>query len=142
MRVKDCMCNKVIKAKGDTSLREIAKLMENNGVGCVPICNEEDRVVGFLTDRDIITRCVAANGDCSKTKASDVMTKQVIKTTPDTEVQEVCETMSTNQVRRLPVIDDGKIVGMLSLGDMAQSKEASEDSIGHTLGCICDKSET
>lgn len=142
MIVKDCMCNKVIKAKTDTTVREIAKLMENNGIGSVPICNEEDRVVGFITDRDIITRCVAANGDCSKTKVSEIMTKQVIKTTPTTDIQEVCETMSTNQIRRLPVIEEGKIVGMLSIGDISQSKGASENSVGQTLGCICDKSET
>jgi len=137
MRVKECMCNKVIKANGDTSLREIAKLMENNGVGSIPICDDNGKVVGFITDRDIITRCVAANGDCSKIKASDVMTKQVIKTTPDTDIKEVCETMSTNQIRRLPVIENNKIVGMLSLGDISHFEE-EENDVGKTLGCICD----
>lgn len=141
MKVKECMCNKTVTANKETTLRDIAKLMENNGIGSVPICDEESQVIGFITDRDIITRCVAANGDCSKIKASDVMTKQVIKTTPDTDIEEACETMSVNQIRRLPVIEQGKLVGMLSLGDISQNNDIPSDDIGKTFGCICNNKD-
>ena len=138
MRVKDCMCRHVVQATPETNLKEIAKLMESNEIGCVPICNNESRVIGFVTDRDIITRCVATSKNCADTKASEIMTTHVIKTTPDTDAGEAARTMSTNQVRRLPVIEDGKIVGMLSIGDLARNNNVSSSNVGMTLEQICD----
>ena len=138
MRVKDCMCRHVVQATPETNLKEIAKLMESNEIGCVPICNNESRVIGFVTDRDIITRCVATSKNCADTKASEIMTTHVIKTTPDTDAGEAARTMSTNQVRRLPVIEDGKIVGMLSIGDLARNNNISSSNVGMTLEQICD----
>lgn len=137
MRVKECMCDKVVKATSDTTLEEIAKLMQENDVGCVPICDNEDNVVGFITDRDIITRCVANNKNCSQTKASDVMTKKIIKTTPDTEIDEVQKTMSHNQIKRLPVIENNRIVGIITIGDLAQNTEVPTKDVGATVECIC-----
>lgn len=138
MRVKDCMCKKVVQATSDTTLDKIAKLMQENDVGCVPICNEEKNVIGFVTDRDIITRCVATNQNCSQTKASDIMTTKVIKTTPDTEIDEATQTMSHNQIRRLPVIENNQIVGMLTIGDLAQSQKVEPQEVGDTMECICE----
>lgn len=138
MRVKDCMCKKVVRATSDTTLEQIAKLMQENDVGCVPICNQENHVIGFVTDRDIITRCVATNKNCSQTKASDIMTTKVIKTTPDTAIDEATQTMSTNQIRRLPVIENNQIVGMLTIGDLAQSQNIQPQEVGDTLECICE----
>ncbi len=137
MRVKDCMCKKVVQATSDTTLDKIAQLMQENDVGCVPICNEEKNVIGFVTDRDIITRCVATNQSCSQTKASDIMTTKVIKTTPDTEIDEATNTMSHNQIRRLPVIENNQIVGMLTIGDLAQSQKVQPREVGDTMECIC-----
>lgn len=137
MRVKDCMCKKVVRATSDTTLNEIAKLMQQNNVGCIPICNNENNVVGFVTDRDIITRCVATNKDCGQTKASDIMTTKVIKTTPDTEIDDATQTMSTNQIKRLPVIENNQIVGMLTIGDLAQNHDISSQDVGCTVEHIC-----
>ena len=137
MRVKDCMCQKVVRATSDTTLEQIAKLMQENDVGCVPICNEENNVIGFITDRDIVTRCVATNKNCAQTKASDVMTKKVIKTTPDTELEDATQTMSDNQIKRLPVIENNQIVGILSVGDLAKNKKVSCEEVGSTVECIC-----
>lgn len=138
MRVKDCMCKKVVRATPETTLNEIAKLMENNNVGCVPICNTENHIVGFVTDRDIITRCVATNKNCSQTKASDIMTTKVIKITPDTELDNAIDTMSKNQIRRLPVIENEEIVGMLTIGDLAKNQNVSTRDVGCTVECICE----
>lgn len=137
MRVKDCMCNKVVRATSDTTLDHIAKLMQENDVGCIPICNNENNVIGFITDRDIITRCVANNKSCNQTKASDIMTTKVIKTTPDTEIEEVTKTMSNNQIKRLPVIENNQIVGIITIGDLAQHREVSSKEVGCTVECIC-----
>ncbi len=137
MRVKECMCKKVVRATSDTNLQEIAKLMEQNNVGCVPICNQENHVIGFVTDRDIITRCIANNKNCNQTKASDIMTTKVIKTTPDTELEDATQTMSQNQIRRLPVIENNQIVGMLTIGDLAQNQKVQPQEVGDTMECIC-----
>ncbi len=139
MRVKECMCKKVVRATSDTTLNEVAKLMQENNVGCVPICNSENNVIGFITDRDIITRCVANNGNCTQTKVSDIMTKNVIKTTPDTELDDATQTMATNQIRRLPVIENNQIVGMLTIGDLAQNQNVQTTRVGDTMECICEK---
>ncbi len=139
MRVKDCMCSEVVQATPDTTLSEIAKLMDANKVGCVPVCNN-NVVVGFVTDRDIITRCVANNKNCSTTKVSDIMNTNVVKTTPDTDICSAIEVMRNNQIRRLPVVEGNKVVGMLSLGDLAQNQDVNPENLGHTLECICEDS--
>ncbi len=139
MRVKDCMCLKdVVQATPETNLNEIAELMNQNHVGCIPVCQEE-KVVGFVTDRDIVTRAIANKLDCSNTKVSDIMNTDVIKTTPDTNIEDALETMKKNQIRRLPVIENDKIVGILSMGDIAVTLD--EDEIGDTLSCICEEND-
>ena len=135
MRVKDCMCSDVIQATPETNLNEVAKLMNTNHVGCVPICQNE-KVVGFVTDRDIVIRGVANNKDCNNTKVSDIMNTNVIKTTPDTDIQSAIKVMEDNKIRRLPVIEGNKIVGMLSIGDLATN--IYNDEMGEVLECICD----
>ena len=135
MRVKDCMCFKeVVQATPETNLQQVAELMNNNHVGCIPVCQEQ-KVVGFVTDRDIVTRAIANSLDCSNTKVSDIMNTDVIKTTPDTDIGDALETMKKNQIRRLPVIENNKIVGILSMGDIAVTLD--EEDVGDTLGCIC-----
>ncbi len=137
MRVKDCMCHNVIQVTPDTSISEVAKLMDQNKVGCVPVCKDE-RIIGFVTDRDIIVRGVACNKDCNTTMISDIMNINVVKITPDTELDDAINVMIKNQIRRLPVIQDNKIVGMLTLGDLAHNKEIDSEELGHTLECICE----
>jgi CBS domain-containing protein len=136
MQVKDCMCGgEVVQATPDTNVCEIAKLMNENHVGCVPICKEE-KVVGFVTDRDIVLRAIACQKDCNSTKVSDIMNTNIIKTTPDSEIGAAIEVMQKNQIRRLPVIENNKIVGILSMSDLAVSIDSEE--VGHTLECICE----
>ena len=136
MTVKDCMgIKEIVQATPETNLQQIAELMNQNHIGCIPICSEE-QIVGLITDRDIVTRAVASNLDCGNTKASDIMNTKIIKTTPDTEIDEALEIMKKNQIRRLPVIEDNKIVGILTMGDVAVTLD--EDETGETLSCICD----
>ena len=137
MRVKDCMCNNLVKAAPETTVTEAAKLMNSNQIGCLPICSSDDKVVGFVTDRDIITRAVAHNKDCNNTKLSDIMTINVIKTTADTDIKEAANIMANNQVRRLPVLENGKAIGVLTIGDIAQQDNISCEEVGKTFECIC-----
>lgn len=137
MRVKECMCNNVVYTNPGDTIENVAKLMNENHVGCIPVCEEAGNVVGFVTDRDIILRSVACGKDCANTKVSEIMTTQVVKTTPDTEIDEVTKTMSNNQIRRLPVIENGKVVGILTLGDIARNECISKENLGNTMECIC-----
>ncbi|MGN1298926.1 MAG: CBS domain-containing protein [Candidatus Scatovivens sp.] len=132
------MCSSVIKVEPEEKLLQVAKLMKENDIGCVPVCDNKNKVLGFITDRDIITKCVANNGNCSEIKVSDVMETNVIKTTPDTDIEDASKTMEENQIRRLPVIEDGKIVGILSLGDLARHQDISAKEVGYTFECVCE----
>jgi CBS domain-containing protein len=136
MRVKDCICNEVVQVTPETNLYEIAKLMDTNHIGCIPVCKEE-KIVGIVTDRDIVTRAIASSKDCTTTKVSDIMNTNVIKTTPDTEIGAAIEIMEKNQIRRLPVIENNKIVGMLAIKDLTYNIGAEE--VGKTLECICEE---
>lgn len=137
MRVKECMCERVIWTKPNDTVETVAKLMNTNHIGCLPVCdaNDQDKIVGFVTDRDIILRVVACGKDAKTTPISDVMTTEIIKTTPDTELEAATEIMSRNQIRRMPVIQDGDLVGILTLGDIA--KAMPKESLGSTVECIC-----
>ena len=139
MRVKECMCNNVIYSNPSDTVEDVAKIMNDNHVGCVPVCDETDegKVVGFVTDRDIILRSVACGKNATNTKISDIMTTKVIKTTPDTDVESVTETMSRNQIRRMPVIENDQIVGILTIGDIARTKCISKEELGTTMEYIC-----
>ncbi|MGM9927572.1 MAG: CBS domain-containing protein [Bacillus sp. (in: firmicutes)] len=96
---------------------EVAVIMKDYNVGVVPIC-ESEKIIGVITDRDIAIRGVASKHPGS-TKVTDIMSSELITIPPDTSVDEAAELMAEKQIRRLPVVEDGKLVGMVSLGDLA-----------------------
>ena len=104
MKVKDCMCGEVWCAKPDTKINEVAKLMEKNHIGCVPICDQNNCLVGMITDRDIALRTVACGKDAKNTTASEIMSCNVCCCNENDEVCDAEKKMSTNQVRRIPVV--------------------------------------
>ena len=112
--------------------------MQTNDVGSIPICNNEKKVLGMITDRDIIVRCIANNRDINSTKAHEIMTTGIIKTTPDTDTGDAARTMSCNQIRRLPVIENDRLIGMLSIGDLAKGEDIPYGKVGITLEHICE----
>ena len=137
MKVQDCMTKSTISVKPSENIYQVAKIMGDNHIGCVPVCDNLGKVVGILTDRDILLRGVACNKDANTTPISDIMTTKVIKTTPDTDVESVTETMSRNQIRRMPVIENDQIVGILTIGDIARTKCISKEELGTTMEYIC-----
>lgn len=141
MKVKDCMCKEVAYVNPDCSIEECAKLMCNNHIGCIPVCNNSKQIVGVVTDRDIILRTIGCNKEYKNTPISDIMTCKVCCCTPETDISEAEKIMSENQIRRLPVVDDNKIIGILTLGDLAANKNVNTESVGCTLEniCGCDK---
>ena len=138
MKVKDCMCNEVVFVKPDCDAEECARLMCENHIGCVPVCDDSNKVVGLVTDRDILLRTIGCGKEIKHTPISDIMTCNVTCCTPDQEVNDAEKMMGTNQVRRIPVMENNKIVGMLTLGDLAKNKEVNTEGLCITLENICD----
>ena len=138
MKVKDCMCGEVCCVKPETNISEIAKLMEKNHIGCVPVCDNKDCIVGVITDRDIILRSVACDKDLKTTKASEIMTCNVCTCTQNDDINEAERKMAKNQIRRIPVVDNNKVIGILTLGDLAHySEETGEAKFCNTVEDIC-----
>jgi CBS domain-containing protein len=121
MKVKRAMHKGAMWISPETPLLEIAKTMHEHDIGALPV-GENDRLVGMVTDRDIVCRGVAGGRDLSKLKARDVMTKGIAYCREENEIQEALDLMQKHKVRRLPVIDAKKrMVGILSLGDVSHA---------------------
>jgi CBS domain-containing protein len=102
------------------SLAEAAKKMASQDIGSLPVCDEPRRVVGIITDRDITVRAVARGMDPNQTRVEDVMTRDVLSCSSESEVEDACELMERRQVRRLLVTGQDEVpVGIVSLGDIA-----------------------
>jgi CBS domain-containing protein len=105
----------------DTPLSEIARIMRDDDIGAVPI-GEEDRLIGMVTDRDIVCRGFANGRDPASLTARDVMTEGIVYCTEEAEVEDAIHLMENKQIRRMPVINDRKrMTGMLSLGDLSHA---------------------
>jgi CBS domain-containing protein len=114
----------------DQTVLEAAKLMAEIDAGALPV-GEEDRLVGMVTDRDIVIRAVA-QGKSADTKISDIMSREMLYCFDTDEVEEVSRNMGKAQVRRLPVLNkDKRLVGIVSLGDLARKDDAT--NIGQTV---------
>lgn len=120
--------------QADQSLADAAKMMRDLDVGAVPICGDDNRLKGMITDRDIVVRCIAEGGDPTSTKAADLAQGKPVTIGADDSVEEILGTMTTNKVRRLPVIDGHDLVGMVSQADVARS--LPEDRVGELVEAI------
>lgn len=138
MKVQDCMSNQTVWVKTDANIHDVAKIMGDNHIGCVPVCDNAGKIVGILTDRDIILRGIACDKNTKTTPVSDIMTTKVVRTSPDADVDDVAYIMAKNQIRRIPVVLDEKVVGIVSLGNLAQNTTIGKENLGDTLECICD----
>ena len=138
MKVKDCMCGEVCCVKPDTKVYEIAKIMGQNHIGCVPVCDDKNCLVGIITDRDIILRSIANDKDVKSTKASEIMTTNVCTCNENEDICNAENKMAQNQIRRSPVVDNNKVIGILTLGDLAHyNEETGEDNFCNTVEDIC-----
>lgn len=133
MKVNECMSNNVICANPDTTVYDIAKLMSDNHVGCIPICDFNKSVVGLVTDRDITLRTVACGKDATTTKASDIMTTNVYKVNATDDLSEATKTMTENQVKRVPVTQGNTLVGIITLADLTNNNNVTDQCVTDTV---------
>ena len=123
--IRDVMTQNPECVSGDTTVADAAKLMRDKDFGGV-LCQDGDQVSGFLTDRDIAVRVVAEGRDPNSTTVSDVATTDLHTLSPDDSVEDAIELVRKHNVRRVPVIEGAKPVGIVSIGDLALERD--EDS--------------
>ena len=129
MQVKDLMSTHVISIHPQESVCVAARILAHYNIGILPVRDESLRLCGLVTDRDIVTRCLAANLSPEATAVSRIMTTGVQTVRPDTEASQAAHLMGRKQVRRLPVVEDGRLCGILSLGDLAVREESAFDAV-------------
>lgn len=122
MQVRDLMSPSVVSVGPGETVAAAARLLAQHNVGSLPVCGEEGGLRGILTDRDIVKRCIAVEEDPAETHVRDIMSRNCAVVSPEDDVREASRMMAAQQVRRLPVTDGGKVVGMISLGDIALSQ--------------------
>ena len=137
MRIKDLMSTSVTCVRPETSIRQVAKQMKQENIGSIPVCNDRGEALGIITDRDIVLRSVS-DEDQGKT-AQDIMTKNLVSADPNMDTHEAALLFAKYQVRRLPVIENNKIVGMLAMADLAR-KPIYVDEAGDALSAISKQS--
>jgi CBS domain-containing protein len=122
MIVSEIMTDSPACCTPDTGVQSVAQMMVDNDCGCIPIVEDEEngKPVGVVTDRDIVVRAVAEGKNPLDLTAGDVMTKSVITVTPDMSVEDCCNLMETQQIRRIAVVDDsGSCCGIVAQADIA-----------------------
>jgi CBS domain-containing protein len=127
MQIKDVMTKDVASVNPDDSVERAAQLMKEYNVGSIPICSGE-KVIGIITDRDITLRCVAQGENSKKISVRDVMTSNPVTAAPSMDVHDAARLMSERQIRRLPIVDNNNLVGMVALGDLAVEPILTNDA--------------
>ena len=128
--VREAMTPGVRTVSPSQSLAEAAALMKSEDVGSVPVV-EEGRLAGILTDRDIVIRAVAERRDPQTVKVDEIASGELVTVEPEQDLDEALTLMARHQVRRLPVVEEGRLVGMLAQADVAL--EAKEKKVGETV---------
>src|SRR5688500_10084533 len=129
MQVREIMTENPACCTPDTKLTEVARMMMEHDCGAIPVIEKgtSRKLVGIVTDRDIVCRTLAENKNPTKMTAEDCMTDSVITVTPDSSLEDCCERMEESQVRRVPVVDrDGSCCGMVAQADVAMNAPETE----------------
>jgi len=133
MKLRNVMTDNVSTVQSNSSVSEAASIMKELNVGAVPVC-EGSKPIGILTDRDIALRNVADARDANS-QVKDIMSGNLVYGTPNMSNEEAAQIMADNQIRRLPIVENGNIVGIVSLGDLAV-KTGNDMEAGKALSSI------
>jgi CBS domain-containing protein len=131
-KVKDVMTMRPRSVRPDTPVSEVAELMDHEDVGSIPVVDDGDRLVGLVTDRDIVVRAIARGKDPRGMPAREVASQDLVTVEDETSLSDALQLMANYQIRRLPVIDgDSRLIGVVSQADVAL--EAKEKSTGELV---------
>lgn len=137
MKLQEVMTTETFSCKPDDSIQEIAKAMKEHGIGSLPIV-DDDKVIGIVTDRDIVLEAIAENK--TDVTAKDIMTDNPITGTPDMDIEDASIRMAEYQIRRLPIVENEKLIGYVAIGDLAVKDETDEEA-GDALSEISEESK-
>ena len=119
MNVKDIMVGEVITVEADSTVKDAVKLMNKHEIGCL-IVEEEEKVVGIVTERDFLKRIIEDSRDPEKTKISEIMTNPLIVGSVNMKIEDAIKNMFTYKIKKLPVVENGHLVGLVTLTDIAR----------------------
>ena len=128
MKVRDLMTKQVVRIHPEEPVSVAARTLTQYNIGALPVCGRDGQIYGMVTDRDLVTRCMASGRQADMVKVRDVMTGRVVSVGPDMDASAAAHLMGRQQVRRLPVVENGRLCGMVSLGDLAVSEENAMDA--------------
>jgi CBS domain-containing protein len=117
LEAQDIMVDKVITAKKDASLEHAVKLMNKHEIGCLVVV-EDEKPVGIITERDLLKRCLAKSKELRNMKVSDVMSRPLVAVGPKTEIEEAAKVMCQKKIKKLPIVEEGRLRGLITLTDI------------------------
>lgn len=138
MKVKDIMNDNVVKVSSEHSISEVIDIMKDHNVGRVPVIDAHGKVIGIVTDRDLIVSGISKGDDYFRNSVGTIMTTSIVSISSENNVEDAMEVMGNNRIRSLLVIDNSMLVGILTLGDILQTFEYGEQVI-KTLNKIYSK---
>ena len=128
MKIRELMSKTVVRIHPEESVAVAARALAHYNIGILPVCGNDGRLCGLVTDRDIVTRCLASGRSPAVTPVREVMTTQILSARPDMDAAAAAGLMGRAQIRRLPVLENGRLCGMVSLGDLARREETGMDA--------------
>lgn len=123
MTVKELMSTNICFVKADADVSDAAALMKKHDIGVVPVCDNKGCLIGLITDRDIVIRALCSEEkEFSHVTAAEIMSEEIAFVTPDMDIHDAARVFSEKKVRRLPVLENSRLVGVLSLSDLAKKR--------------------
>jgi CBS domain-containing protein len=129
MKVEDLMIRNVVTMPADASVYEAVKISNKNKIGCLVVV-DNSQIVGILTERDLLERVLEKCKNPKETKISEIMTRHVVMGKPDMELNEATRLMFEKRVKKLPIIDGNRLVGIVTLTDIARATCIDEETVG------------
>ena len=120
LKIENVMVSDVITVEAEATVREAVDIMNKHEIGCLVVVDEEEKPVGVMTERDLLTRVLAKRKDPVRTKVSQVMSKPIITATPHMDLEAAAKLMFEKKIKKLPVVEDGQLVGLVTLTDMVR----------------------
>ena len=128
MKLREIMTGTVVRINPEETVAVAARTLARYNIGMLPVCGGDGRLCGVVTDRDLVTRCIAAGKEPTRTTVREVMTSNGVAARQDMDTVAAAQLMGRQQIRRLPVLENGKLCGMVSLGDLASLEETVYDA--------------
>ena len=128
MKLREIMTNPVVRIHPEETVAVAARMLVRYNVGMLPVCGGDGRLYGVVTDRDMVTRCIAAGKEPTRTAVREVMTSNVVSAGRNMDTLDAAQLMGRQQIRRLPVLENGRLCGMVSLSDLANREETVRDA--------------